>query len=311
MKALNTLKLYCNNPFPHYHKVKVLMGQAAGSSEAEHHYNIANVVQYMEGLVIGSRFPTTQLPSGSPLALSESLHVWSDNPPSFALSTSKTPSTPLVQSQALSSSSACCFEPERHASRDHSRMPPLCPSPASNHGLQWPYPSPASACWMPQSAPVTPSSTFLSQRHPASSHASKSQPPDSAHQTIQMPLGLEPHTRNHQPSMCGRMGDDPAIQDDSSHLESEGSSSAALVGVVGAMDHLVSNIRPPYETTKETMKIVAAECSLSEEERAILSIYYGKHMTEAAALSLMGSSLRRAVFRKVLEGLPSDFYMNK
>jgi hypothetical protein len=93
------------------------------------------------------------------------------------------------------------------------------------------------------------------------------------------------------------MRSDPAI----------GSSSAALVGVAGAMNHLVSNIRPPYETTKEAMKLVAAECSLSKEEQAILCIYYGKHMTEAAALSLMDGSLRRAVFRKVLEGLPSDF----
>jgi hypothetical protein len=109
------------------------------------------------------------------------------------------------------------------------------------------------------------------------------------------------------------MGNDPAIDDGSSHLfpEIEGPSSAALVGVVGAVNHLVSNIRPPYETTKEAMEFVAAERSLSEEERAILCIYYGKHMTEAAGLSLMGDSLRRVVFRKVLEGLPSDFCINK
>jgi hypothetical protein len=212
MKALSTLKLYCNNRFPHYHKVKILMGQMAGSSEVEHDYNIANVVQCMEGLVIGSHFPTTQLP--------------------------------------------------------------------------------------------------------ASSHASESQLRDSANQTIQMPLRLEPHPRNHQSSTSstrGRMGNDPAIHDDSSHLfpEIEGFSSAALVGVAGAMNHLVSNIRPPYENTKEAMEFLDAESSLSEDERAILCIYYGKNMIEAAALSLMGSSLRRAVFRKVLEGLPSDFCIFK
>jgi len=304
MKALSTLKLYCNNSFPHYHKVKVLMGQVAGSSEAEHHYNIANVVQSMEGLVIGSHFPTRQLPSQPPQALSESLHVWSGDALSFAPSTSstlKTPSAQLVQSQALSSSSACGFEPERHTFHDHSRMLPLR------------YPPPAPAWWMPQSVPVTPSSTFPSQQHPAFSHASGSQRPDSANQTIQIPLGLEPHPRNHQSSTSsthGRMGNDPAIHD-SSHLfpEIEGSSSAALVGVA-AMNHMVSTIQPPYEITKEAMKFVA-ECSLSEDERAILCIYYGKHITEAAALSLMGSSLRRAVFRKVLEGLPPDFCISK
>ena len=101
------------------------------------------------------------------------------------------------------------------------------------------------------------------------------------------------------------MGNDPAIDDCSSHLfpEIEGSSSAALVGVAG----LVSNIRPPYEITKEAMRLVAAERSLSEEEQAILCIYYGKNMTEAAALSLMGDSLRLAVFRQVLDKLPSNY----
>jgi hypothetical protein len=264
MKALSTLMLYRNNPFPHYHKVKALMGQVAGSSEAEHHSNIANVVQRMEGLVIGSHFRTAQLPSQPPQASSES--VWSGNTLSFAPSTSstlKTPSTQLFQSQAFSSSSACGFEPERH---DHSPMPPLRPS--------------------------------------------------SANQTIQMPLGLEPHPSNHQSSMSstrGHMGNDPAIHDGSSHLlpEIEGSPSAALEGVAGAMNHLMSNIRAPYETTKEAMNFVAAECSLSDHERATLCVYYGKHLTEAAALSLMGGSLRRAVFRKVLEGLPSDFCINK
>ena len=285
MKALRALMLYCNNPFPHYHKLKVLMGQVAGSSEAEHRSNIANAVQCMEGLVIGSHSPTTQLPSQPPQALSES--AWSGNTVSFAPSTPstlKTPSTQLFQSQALLS---CGFEPERQAFRDHSPMPPLRPSSASNHGK-------------PQSAPATPLSTFPSQQHPASSHASG------------RPVGLEPHPRNHQSSTLstrGLKGNDPAIDDDSSHLfpEIEGASSMALVGVAGAMNHLVSNIRPPYETTKEAMEFVAAECSLSEEEQAILCIYYGKHTTEAAALSLMGGSLRRAVFRKVLEGLPSDF----
>jgi hypothetical protein len=109
------------------------------------------------------------------------------------------------------------------------------------------------------------------------------------------------------------VGHDPAIHDDSSHLfpEIEGSSFAALVGVTGAMNHFVSNIRPSCEIIKEAMEFVAAERSLSEEEQAILSIYYGKNMPEAAVLSLMEGSLRRAVFRKVLEGLPSDFCINK
>lgn len=280
-------------------------------SEAEHYSNIAKVVQCMESLVIGSHFPTTQLPSQPPQALSESLHVLPDNTLSLAPSTS----SPLVQSQALSSSSACGFEPERHAFRDHSPMSPLLPSPASNHGLQRPYPPPASAWRMPQSAPATPSSTFPSQ-HPASSHASGSQRTDSANQAIQIPLGLDPHSLNHQSSTSftrERMGNGPATYNDSFHLfsEIEGSSSAALVGVAGAVNHLVSNIRPPYASTKDAMEFVAAECSLSEEDRAILCMYYGKHMTEAAALSLMGGSLRRAVFRKVLEGLPSNFRINK
>jgi hypothetical protein len=252
MKALSTLKLYCNNQFPHYHKVKVLMGQAVGSSETELHSNIGNVVQCMESLAIGSHFPTTQLPSQPPQASS---HVWSGNTLSFAPSTS-------------------------------------------------------SAWRMPQSAPATPSSTYPSQQHSASSHASGSQRPDSAKQTIQIPLRLEPHP-SHQSSTSsthGCMGHNPASHDDSSLLfpEIEGPSSAVLVGVADVMNHLTSNIRPPYETTKEAMEFVAAEGSLSEEERATLCIYYGKHMTEAAALSLMGDSLQRAVFRKVLEGLPSD-----
>jgi len=67
------------------------------------------------------------------------------------------------------------------------------------------------------------------------------------------------------------------------------------------------NIQPPYEITKKAMEFVAAECSLSEEERVVLCIYYGKHIAEAAALLLMGTSLCHVIFRKVLEGPRSDF----
>jgi len=269
------------------------MGQVAGSSEAEYHSNIENVVQSMEGLVIGSHFPTKQLPSQQPQESSPTLKT-----PSLS---DHMQSSPMAFSQALSSSSACGFQPKLHAFRDHSPMPPLMrPSSASDHYLQRPYLPPASAA-------ATASSTFPSQQYPASSRVSGSQRLDSANQTIQTPPGLGPRPGDYQSSRSSTLENDPAIDDGSSHLfpEIEGSSYAALIGLMGAMDHLVPYIRPPYEATKEATKFIAAECSLSGEERVILCIYYGKHVTEAAALSHMEGSLRRAVFRKVLEGPPS------
>jgi hypothetical protein len=97
--------------------------------------------------------------------------------------------------------------------------------------------------------------------------------------------------------------------DGSSHLFPKIGRSSSTLGMAGATNNLISNIRSSYiaKTTKEATKYVAADHSLSEEQRAILCIYYGKHMAEAAALSDMGGSLRSAVFRKVLGGLPSDF----
>jgi hypothetical protein len=106
--------------------------------------------------------------------------------------------------------------------------------------------------------------------------------------------------------MREHMENETTIEDGSSHLfaEIEGSPSAMLIGMAEALNHSISHIRPMYDAsaTREATKIVVAERSLSEKQRASLCIYYGKHIAEAAALTVMGDSLRTAVFRKVLEG---------
>jgi hypothetical protein len=108
-----------------------------------------------------------------------------------------------------------------------------------------------------------------------------------------------------------RTDNNPLIDQGSSQLfsEIEGSSSAALVGMAGAMNHLISKIQPPYnaQAAKEATRLIIVEPHLLEDEQVILCIYYGKNIPEAAALSDMGGKLRSAVFRKILEGVPPDF----
>jgi hypothetical protein len=82
----------------------------------------------------------------------------------------------------------------------------------------------------------------------------------------------------------------------------EGSSSVALTDLMEAMDHLIK-VQTFYHFTKateEATKLIIADSSLSEEQRAILCIYYGKNIPEAADLPFMDASLRNLVFKNVL-----------
>jgi hypothetical protein len=78
--------------------------------------------------------------------------------------------------------------------------------------------------------------------------------------------------------------------------------------MAGAMNHLISKIQPPYnvEAVKEATRYIIQDPSLTEDQWAILCIYYGKNIPEAGALSVMGSGLRNAVFRNILHGVPSN-----
>jgi hypothetical protein len=79
--------------------------------------------------------------------------------------------------------------------------------------------------------------------------------------------------------------------------------------MAGAMNHLISKIQPPFnvQAVKEATRLIIVEPHLLEDQQAILCIYYGKNIPEAAALSDMGGKLRSAVFKKILEGLSPDF----
>jgi len=141
-----------------------------------------------------------------------------------------------------------------------------------------------------RSAPATP---FPSQR-PASSHTVGSRRPDNPDQ---MPLGLESHPRPPRLPKRKRTFDRSALDD------GESAALADMAKVMEVVDHLIQRIQTSHNFTKVTedaTKLIIADESLTEDQRATLCIYYGKSIPEAATLAFMDYPLRHLVFKKIL-----------